>query len=396
MKLAKLSLAAIMAAGIFSVANATPLEDAIKGVDLSGMIRLRFYNEDRGNQNPNNDYNRWRSSEDFRFTIPVSDTMKLIYKLEVESSFRTNGSDITNQASEGTVTNNEAYLNYASNGLNVLAGRIPVATTVTTSGHGENIGSGVIATYGLGNGLTVAGAFVDDLEGSLYKIEDLANIAPASADTTKIPNGHDIAALALIYSNDMFDANAWYYRITNISKYVFTVGATVKPMAGVKLHGDFASSKLENDVSNYLYGHTADTKTFFNVNGSYAANGFSILAGYAKTNKKDGVISLNPDAPIDAVLPVAQRYHFTNSTDMAAYYAKAGFAVNGATNAYLAYAHVNDKKATDEDSNEYQAGVKYKYNKKLGFHVYYSVLDYNSANNAKDNNEFRIEAKYSF
>ncbi len=384
MKLAKLSLAAIMAAGVFSVANATPLEDAIKGVDLSGMIRLRFYNEDPGSKSTAPAYNRWRSSEDFRFTIPVSDTVKLVYKLEVESNAKSNGNDFKSSGvTEGTVTNNEAYLNYASNGLNVMAGRIPVATTVTTSGHGENKGSGVIATYGLSNGVTLAGAFIDDLEGYL----------PYTGDF-----GNDIAAAAVIYNSDMVSGQAWYYRITNVAKYVFTLGLTVKPMDGFAIHGDFGSGKLQDDVSVALYGHGADTKTFFNVNVGYKTKSspFCAKVGYAKTNKKDGVISLNPDSPIDAILPVAQRYYITNGNDIAAFYGKVGYNVDKSTSVYAAYANVNDKKATDLDSNEYQAGVKYKYNKKLGFHVYYSVLDYNSANNANDNNEFRIEAKYSF
>jgi len=78
MKLAKLSLAAIIAAGAFSVANATSLEDAIKGVDLSGMVRLRFYNNDVDKSAPagTHDQNRWRGSSLFKFTIPVSDTIK--------------------------------------------------------------------------------------------------------------------------------------------------------------------------------------------------------------------------------------------------------------------------------------------------------------------------------
>ncbi len=43
MKLVKMSLAAIVAAGaLTSVASATPLEEAIKNVDVSGFARYRF------------------------------------------------------------------------------------------------------------------------------------------------------------------------------------------------------------------------------------------------------------------------------------------------------------------------------------------------------------------
>ena len=46
MKLTKVSLAALVALGAFSsVASATPLEEAIKNVDLSGFARYRYTND---------------------------------------------------------------------------------------------------------------------------------------------------------------------------------------------------------------------------------------------------------------------------------------------------------------------------------------------------------------
>jgi hypothetical protein len=378
MKLAKLSLAAIIAAGAFSVANATPLENAIKGVDLSGMMRLRFYNEDRGSQNTAPDYNRWRSSADFKFTVPVSDTFKFIYQLSVEGNSRSNG-NVATQNNQGVSTETQAYLNYSSNGLNVIAGRIPVQTTITTAGHGENTGDGVIATYGLGGGFTVAGFFIDALRGG-----------------SVVTGGADIAGLAGIYSNDMVSANAWYYRITNVAKSIFTVSATVKPVAGFTIGGDYAAGKLTDATSVTLYGHTADTHSFWNVFAGYAANGFDAKVGYAATNKKDGIVYQNADSHFGDFIPaIGQRYGLANDTDMDVFYGKVGYKVSGATNVYAAYATV-DEPGKANDSDEYIAGVKYKYNKKLSFHAYYDVLDYNSAGNSKDNNEFRFEAKYSF
>ena len=48
MKLTKISLAALVALGAFSsVASATPLEEAIKNVDLSGFARYRYTNDKR-------------------------------------------------------------------------------------------------------------------------------------------------------------------------------------------------------------------------------------------------------------------------------------------------------------------------------------------------------------
>jgi len=368
MKLAKLSLAAIMAAGAFSFASATPLTDAIKGVDLSGMVRLRFYNDNRDKSSVTPDLNRWRTSADFKFTLPVSDAFKFVYQLSVENNMRTNGNVATTAFTSGTATENQSYISYSSNGLNVIAGRVPVATTVTTSGHGENIGDGAIATYSMGN-FTAAGAFIDDI-----------NVG--------VVGGADIAALAGIYNSKMFDAQAWYYRITNVAKYVYTISVNVKPMAGLKIHGDYAAGKL--DIAG------ADNKNYYNLSASYAANAFSVMGGYAATNKKVGVISLNADAPIGNVIPVEQNYNIANATDTAAFYAKVGYNVNKKTNVSFRYANINDKTVANVDSNEYDLEGSYQYNKKLRFSSYYSMLKHNSGNKSLNNNEFRFEAKYSF
>ena len=54
MKLVKLSLVAAMATGIMATtASATPLEEAIKDVDVGGMLRVRYTNDSSKNANEN-------------------------------------------------------------------------------------------------------------------------------------------------------------------------------------------------------------------------------------------------------------------------------------------------------------------------------------------------------
>ncbi|MRJ07003.1 MAG: hypothetical protein C6I01_05740, partial [Epsilonproteobacteria bacterium] len=66
--LKRVSLVALLAMGLGSFASAgTPLTEAIKSVDVSGMLRARFYHErykqtnDDGTTN-HVDYNRWRTN----------------------------------------------------------------------------------------------------------------------------------------------------------------------------------------------------------------------------------------------------------------------------------------------------------------------------------------------
>ncbi|HHP0357166.1 TPA: major outer membrane protein, partial [Campylobacter lari subsp. concheus] len=71
MKLVKLSLVAALAAGAFSAANAVSLEEAIKDVDVSGMMRYRFQsdrmdvgnNAEPGKSEIQNGYNSSKNNE---------------------------------------------------------------------------------------------------------------------------------------------------------------------------------------------------------------------------------------------------------------------------------------------------------------------------------------------
>jgi len=371
MKLAKLSLAAIIAVGAFSVANATPLENAIKGVDLSGFVRLRFYNDAYKKSSDQNDTNRWRGSSIFKFTVPVSDTIKVHYDVLAEQNTYSNGNHFEGAGVTGTtVKNNHIYLAYSDAGLNAIAGRIPVATSITGSGYGEALGSGVITTYGLGNGLTVAGAFIDDLE---------------SVDQIPDGIGADLFALAGLYNSNMVNAQVWAYRVTNTLKYDYTVSATVKPVDDLSVKGDYAASKG--------YGTGANNHNFWNLSATYAANGLSGTVGYADTNKHDGLIVTDQDAPIGYVTG-EQRYNIANMSDTDAWYGALGYKINTQTSVKATYNHINTVNNTDSD--EYVFYTNYAYNKKLSFRAYYSVLNYKNDTAGNDDNELQLQTVYKF
>ncbi len=414
MKLAKLSLAAILAAGTFSVANATSLENAIKGVSFNGMLRVRFYNESPKNAN---NYNRWRTNGIFIFGVPVGNNLKMVYKLSTRSNVYTDDDQLLGDTSTtGTVDainsatlNNLLYLQYSNGPVNAIAGKIPVMTPITSNDPvTPGRGAGVIASYNVGNGFTVAGAYVDALESETISLAaDNTATSENLYTVTDSALGNNIYAAAAMYKNDMVNAQAWYFHAVNLLKYVYTLQATVTPVAGVTLHGDFASSKLADNID-----PSANNKTYYNLSAGYAANGLCAQVGFARTDKNVGVISLGGDAPIGNVLPTADRTNISNLVDTNAWYGKIGYNVNSQTNVYVAYSNINDKTVADNDSNEYTLGAGYKYNKKLTFSAYYDILNYKNdgltitthdlndnvtgTSSANDNNEFRFEAKYIF
>ena len=131
MKLAKISLAALVALGAFSTLNATPLEEAIKDVDFSGFARYRYtHNKAHWNGMPGA-FNKNNANHNFRFVgtfkAALDDNffgvLGLRYAASDGSGF--NG-DTTNTTSSFGVR--EFYLGYNINNTTITAGKQFVKT----------------------------------------------------------------------------------------------------------------------------------------------------------------------------------------------------------------------------------------------------------------------------
>ena len=93
MKFLKLSLAASVALGALSTASfAQPLEEAIKGIDVSGYLRYRYTDDriDNGNNNPSGSSanHQWRAVADFK--TPVVNNIALNFGVWYETNQNVN------------------------------------------------------------------------------------------------------------------------------------------------------------------------------------------------------------------------------------------------------------------------------------------------------------------
>ncbi|MEO1959077.1 MAG: major outer membrane protein [Nautiliaceae bacterium] len=426
--LKKLSLAALVAMGGMSVASATSLTDAIKNVDLSGFLRVRFYNENPTNKNNSNsdenEYDRWRTNAVLIFKIPVDENIKLVMRNSVESNVYTDEDSIDPESNQNSsvdtaIVNNLLFLQYSNGPVNAMVGKIPVPTSITSAdpakpGHG----AGVIASYKINDNVTVAGAFIDamvnpqnntDLDGSADRLDDGTDINYTNLNTI----GNDTYAANVKFNVDMIEGSIWYYNVTHLVDHIWTATFKIKPVEYATIRLDYANGSLDKDAKL----HTTDNGVTYKTAGdcgkdSYAKNhiygnasldvkkdGIEFLVGYARSNKNVGVVELSEDAPIGAVIPTANNYNIANKIDTNAFYGKLAYDVDPKTNIYLAAQKQNageDSKNENNDLTEYTFGVKYKYNKKLGFDVYYDVANWDKQADYADNNEFRFEAKYSF
>ena len=124
MKFLKLSLAASVALGALSTASfAQPLEEAIKGIDVSGYLRYR-YNDDRYDNSTGSAAHQWRAVADFK--TPVVNNIALNF---------------------GVWYNNQNNVNHGKNGnvTDPATGR-PISGTGFL---GDGLGSGSDGSFGV-------------------------------------------------------------------------------------------------------------------------------------------------------------------------------------------------------------------------------------------------------
>jgi hypothetical protein len=384
--LKKLSLAALIAMGSMSVGSATPLTEAIKGVNLSGMLRIRFYNDDPEDGLKTD---RWRTNGIFVFKVPVDEHIKFVYRASVQTDatgLRDNGDNTKtgalslNNVDTGTM-NNLLFMSYTNGPLNAIIGKIPVKTPITsadpvTPGHG----AGIIATYNVGSGLTLAGGYIDALKHA--NPADYENYAGWLLSTS-------IYTAAAIYKSDVVDGQLWFFRLPNVVDGEYVLSANVKALKdmGLTFEANYAKSNMAEETG-------LDDKTYYDITAKYNNAGIHALLGYANASDDNGFVTTACDSPLGTVLPTQQRINIANDIDTDSWYAMLGYDVNSALNVSLRYASFNDKSDADNDADEWVVQGDYKYNKKLSFRAYYSV--YNEDADGADNNEFQFQALYKF
>ena len=396
--LKKLSLAALVAMGSMSFASATPLTQAIKNVDLNGMLRIRFYNESPKNKN---NYTKWRTNAVFIFKVPVSENINFVFRNSTQtylSHTESNDGQLSGEV-DSTMTNNLLFMNYHQDGVNAIAGKIPVATPITsTSPATPTHGAGAIATYNVGNGFTVAGGFVTAMKN-------------ASGDnygyTGNIIN-NDTYVAAGIYGNDAVKAQAWYFHVENLLKYDIIGSADVDlfKLAGIQnnyniqFHIDAAISKYADAVSS-----NAKNKKFVNLNVKGTVSGAAVRVGYARSDSEDGVIDLSIKSPLALSQAGTEQYwDMANAYDTSTYYGDVCYPVMPKLKVGVAYAYTHGGSSAStvaginfKNLSEYALKAGYQYNKKLSFAGYYDYANFSGHGSSVNNNgELRLTALYKF
>ncbi|WP_416829759.1 major outer membrane protein, partial [Helicobacter ganmani] len=420
MKFLKLSLAASVALGAFSTASfAQPLEDAIKGIDVSGYLRYRFNSDyyDNGNNNSNSkNTHRWKAVADFK--APVADNVAfnlgILYNNESNDVQGTGGiGSGLGSGKDGSfgVSTFNAVITPDSTATTVIIGKQRLATPVTNAGDDDR-GTGILALNSDLEGFTfAAGAFDSWSIDDVHKGYDLGDNLGTSV--TK-----PLYALAGIYGVDTayghFGAQLWGFYIQDI---VDGLGFGELSWTGSTFNAalQYAIASLNNDAGDVLSvvhpnGNPAGRANIPEANDLFVINlgadfaqeynvPLDVKLGWV-TNFQDGTaVTLNDDGTAfkyagaiwwqndatgfstSALLNRGGIQRFGNEQEISVFYGAIGYSmVDSRLRIGLDYVWGNNEVTTgnatlyDIDFQEITPRISWKHNKNLTISGYYAYL----------------------
>jgi hydrogenase-4 component I len=416
MKIAKISLAALVALGAFStVASATPLEEAIKNVDLSGYARYRYNNytskkaADVKKDNITKAQHQFKS--EFSFKAALDDNffgvLTLRYNAADSSAFGADdNSDTTDTKSTFNVK--EFYLGYKVGNTTVTAGKQTIGSFFTD----DAVGTGLRVENQDITGLTLTALAFDALEnngesdGGIYELA--LPVPPHPADNKLLSErifGNNLYAVAAIGSYDPVSFQLWYASLVDVVNLIvgdvnFNLNVTDDVNIGAQVQ--YAHADIDNGInagSTYnfkdtdFYAAELGTKVF----GADVAAGY---IGYKVHDKANGFVSLEDQGSFIDVGEIKGGRDYTALEGKANFwFLKAGYTFAEKFRVGGDYVNGKVKKAAGnkEKYQEYVARLTYDYSAKLQFSSFYAYEINKHQDSSKDKaSQLRFQAKYTF
>ena len=416
MKLFKLSLAAIVAAGaLSSVASAASLEEAIKNVDVSGYARYRF---DSKNTTTDDTKNYHRFTTDANFKAALDDNFFGVIGFRYDS--RDASGERVNAATQVGVNDNgydnygqtfnvrQYYLGYTAGNTTVQAGRQVLGTFFTD----DMVGTGIKVLNSDISGLTLAAIAFDNLQGTDgdMKTKDLFIGSNGSSEHVYDRNLYGVAAIG---SYDPVSFQAWYAALDSVAQLYaldVTLGANLGG-ADLSLQAQYAGSSVWannvrdiarvgiNPTTGLFEGKVTDLDDaqFLAVKAGAKAFGFDGSVGYVNINTQGSGASLISLEDQGAFITAGEDLldYTLIGADQSIYFVTAGYTFADKVRVGADYVGSRaEERGNYVDAYEAVARVDYKYSKKLNFKTWYSYIDRD--NNGDDAKHLRFEARYNF
>lgn len=425
MKLVKLSLVAALAAGAFSAANATPLEEAIKDVDVSGVLRYRYDtgNFDKNfvnNSNLNNNKQDHKYRAQVNFSAAIADNFKAFIQFDYNAVDGGTGVDNKTNAEKGLFVR-QLYLTYTNEDVatSVIAGKQQLNFIWTDNAIDGLVGTGVKVVNNSIDGLTLAAFAVDSFMAAEQGAELLgrSNISTATSDQApfKVDSLGNLYGAAAVGSYDLaggqFNPQLWLAYWDQVA-FFYAVDAAYSTTIFDGINWTLEGAYLGNSLDSKLDDKTHANGNLFALKGSIEVNGWDASLGglYYGDKEKASTVVIEDQGNLGSLLAGEEIFYTTGSrlngdTGRNIFgYVTGGYTFNETVRVGADFVYGGTKtEATNHLGGgkklEAVARVDYKYSPKLNFSAFYSYVNLDqgvNTNESADHSTVRLQALYKF
>lgn len=420
MKLVKLSLVAALAAGAFSAANATPLEEAIKDVDVSGVLRYRYDtgNFDKNfvnNSNLNNNKQDHKYRAQVNFSAAIADNFKAFIQFDYNAVDGGTGVDNKTNAEKGLFVR-QLYLTYTNEDVatSVIAGKQQLNFIWTDNAIDGLVGTGVKVVNNSIDGLTLAAFAVDSFmaaeQGAELLISTTSNQAPFKVDS--VGNLYGAAAVGSYdLAGGQFNPQLWLAYWDQVA-FFYAVDAAYSTTIFDGINWTLEGAYLGNSLDSELDDKTHANGNLFALKGSIEVNGWDASLGglYYGDKEKASTVVIEDQGNLGSLLAGEEIFYTTGSrlngdTGRNIFgYVTGGYTFNETVRVGADFVYGGTK---TEAANHLGGGKKleavarvdYKYSPKLNFSAFYSYVNLDqgvNTNESADHSTVRLQALYKF
>ncbi|HEF6706820.1 TPA: group 1 major outer membrane porin protein PorA [Campylobacter jejuni] len=421
MKLVKLSLVAALAAGAFSAANATPLEEAIKDVDVSGVLRYRY---DTGNFDKNfvNNSNLNNSKQDHKyraqvnFSAAIADNFKAFVQFDYNAADGGYGANGIKNDQKGLFVR-QLYLTYTNEDVatSVIAGKQQLNTIWTDNGVDGLVGTGIKVVNNSIDGLTLAAFAVDSFMAAEQGADLLTSTATPNQVPFKVDSVGNLYGAAAVGSYDLaggqFNPQLWLAYWDQVA-FFYAVDAAYSTTIFDGINWTLEGAYLGNSLDSELDDTTHANGNLFALKGSIEVNGWDASLGglYYGDKEKASTVVIEDQGNLGSLLAGEEIFYTTGSrlngdTGRNIFgYVTGGYTFNETVRVGADFVYGGTK---TEAANHLGGGKKleavarvdYKYSPKLNFSAFYSYVNLDqgvNTNESADHSTVRLQALYKF
>ncbi|EMY8541227.1 major outer membrane protein [Campylobacter jejuni] len=423
MKLVKLSLVAALAAGAFSAANATPLEEAIKDVDVSGVLRYRYDtgNFDKNfvnNSNLNNNKQDHKYRAQVNFSAAIADNFKAFIQFDYNAVDGGTGVNNEKNAEKGLFVR-QLYLTYTNEDVatSVIAGKQQLNLIWTDNAIDGLVGTGVKVVNNSIDGLTLAAFAADSFMAAEQGADLLGHSTTFTTQATapfKVEVGNLYGAAA-VGSYDLaggqFNPQLWLAYWDQVA-FFYAVDAAYSTTIFDGINWTLEGAYLGNSLDSELDDKTHANGNLFALKGSIEVNGWDASLGglYYGDKEKASTVVIEDQGNLGSLLAGEEIFYTTGSrlngdTGRNIFgYVTGGYTFNETVRVGADFVYGGTK--TEDTAHvgggkklEAVARVDYKYSPKLNFSAFYSYVNLDqgvNTNESADHSTVRLQALYKF